>query len=1100
MIREEKGRARSERTLNEQIQLLQQDIKSLSAEERETLLVALQELEATGAANDVNAAPTLLDTFARVEWERQPVDVETFIKDEYYLGKTCDNLYPKLLEDMKELFSGGYHECVLSGCVDLDATMMQADGELVTLRSLLARGGDSPALMARPDGRVGATASCGVKHSGVQPTVRVTLANGMSLRLTPDHRVMTQRGWVAAAELLTTDLVPVPRRLVTTPSYSLAEAEAQLIGYMTGDGSSDATRARFVDGNSGTVQDFLKMLRACGFAAASVRPKNGASEVCVEYSKRSGFLDLLRRHGIFDVGSLSRRASPLVCRSSDAVVAAFLRGLYACEGTVVYKTNTAPRIQIGLANRGLIDDVQWLLMRLGIHGRVYPARSFHKKQQRHYQWWHLSISDKENIERFLETIGSLPGKEAACDALRQRVSATTINTNVDVLPWTYADMGRFLQGKGIVRARGSRWWKWVEAAPPTRCSYRSVVEFCLEHAGHPAAEELRQRFVDPGLRYEGVRSVEPAETIEVGDIGIPNGNSFFCQGFQVHNSIGWGKTFFASIGVCRLLYELSCMRDPQKSYGLAPGSVIAITCFSVNEMLAMKVVFENIVNKLQASPYFKEHFPYELTKKEMRFPSKKLWLAARASTDSSALGLNTIGALVDETNFMPDIPKALRGRMGSEVTGRAQSIYNTIKRRMKSRFSRQGQLPGMLFIVSSKKTKDDFTAKLIRSMKTDPSMFVRDYAQWDVKPEEFFTAQKFPVLCGNESTPSKILTEDEAAVLRSKELDEGLVILDVPEEFRSDFENDLEGAIRDIGGISTVAMSPFIQRREKLVAAVDERLSHPFSTLEYQIGTASTFEWGRMVRAHKNHHGETIWQPLINPAAARHVHIDPSLTGDCTGLVMAHIAGMKDVVRRKDGKQHVERLPIFLVDLALRIRPPTAGEIDLGDVRQLVYMLREHGYRITQLTMDRYNSADTLQQVRKKGIKSELLSVDVKPEPYEHLKTAFYEERVVMYDYPPLLQELQQLEKDHRKNKVDHPAMGSKDIADALAGTLYSLSQTRGTGSALPILPGVSYSPRDATPSQMGYAPGTRGLSILVGSGGGGGGYVMDDDEAWSDL
>src|SRR5215210_6549004 len=42
---------------------------------------------------------------------------------------------------------------------------------------------------------------------GVQPTVRVLLRNGRSLRCTPDHEIRTPLGWRAAAELRTTDRV-----------------------------------------------------------------------------------------------------------------------------------------------------------------------------------------------------------------------------------------------------------------------------------------------------------------------------------------------------------------------------------------------------------------------------------------------------------------------------------------------------------------------------------------------------------------------------------------------------------------------------------------------------------------------------------------------------------------------------------------------------------------------------------------------------------------------------------------------------------------------------------------------------------------------------
>jgi len=523
-------------------------------------------------------------------------------------------------------------------------------------------------------------------------------------------------------------------------------------------------------------------------------------------------------------------------------------------------------------------------------------------------------------------------------------------------------------------------------------------------------------------------------------------------------SIGYGKTHVATIGVCRVLYELSCMKDPHKSFGLARGSNLSFVCTSVNETLAVKVVFEAIASKIKASPYFEEHFPFEDTKKDLRFPNG-IWVAARASTDTSALGLNAIGALMDESNFLPRTSK--EAQMG--VMDRAETIYNTIQRRMKSRFERHGKLPGMLFIVSSKKTMDDFTARRIRDSKNDPTVFVRDYALWDTKPEDQYSAKKFWVLCGNETIPSKILTDAEHGEFKDK-LPESATLIQVPEDFRRDFERDLEGSIRDLAGVATVAINPFIHRREKILEAIDTSRSHPFSTQVYDASKGGQFLWPTMVHeVIERGYADTtmkVLRPILNPKALRQIHIDPSLRGDATGFCMTHIGGYKQVVRRaEDGKEYTERAPIYVVDVMLRIVPPAGDEIVLADLRHLVYDLGAHGYMIAGVTLDSWQSADTIQQLNQRGFKSQILSVDTSTDPYDNLKTALYENRVRYYEYSPVIEELQQLERknDGRKTKIDHPPKGRKDVADALAASCFALSTT-GISQPLPIMRGLSYS------------------------------------------
>jgi hypothetical protein len=521
-------------------------------------------------------------------------------------------------------------------------------------------------------------------------------------------------------------------------------------------------------------------------------------------------------------------------------------------------------------------------------------------------------------------------------------------------------------------------------------------------------------------------------------------------------ALGVGKTFAASIGICRILYELSCMRDPHSSFGLARDSNISIVCFSVNEDIARKVAYENIVTKIKASPYFQEHFPFEPTKKELRFPNG-VWVAPRASTDTSAIGLNVISFMIDEGNFLPN-SKTIAGE-----ESRVETIYNMIKRRMKSRFEKQGRLPGMIFIVSSKQSNDDFTAKRIQESLNDPTTFVRDRAAWELKPEDYFKSKRFWVLCGSAETASQILTDEEADQIKDH-VPEGSALIDVPEDFRNDFETDLEGSIREIGGIATIAVHPFIQRREKIREAIDPTRQHPFSTLVYDMSKGGQFLWDTMVTMRQERGPGRVefarMRPRINPSAARHVHIDIGLKKDSLGLCMSHISGWLDVVRRtEDGREFVDRAPTYVVDLFLRVVPPIGGEILLSEVRHLVYDLSAHGYMITTITLDQFQSSDSLQTFSAKGYHAQLVSVDSTPAPYDNLKTALYESRVSYYSYQPLLDELTFLQEDLSggRRKIDHPKKGSKDVADALAASLYTLSKQKLT-EPLPILRSASYS------------------------------------------
>ncbi len=89
-----------------------------------------------------------------------------------------------------------------------------------------------------------------------------------------------------------------------------------------------------------------------------------------------------------------------------------------------------------------------------------------------------------------------------------------------------------------------------------------------------------------------------------------------CESLGTHNyremvltgSIGYGKTTFLSVAICRMLYELSCLRAPQLAYGLSPGSELVIALMSKSLHLSRTVMMSAVVDKIKLSPYFEEHF------------------------------------------------------------------------------------------------------------------------------------------------------------------------------------------------------------------------------------------------------------------------------------------------------------------------------------------------------------------------------------------------------------------------------------------------------------------------------------------------------------
>jgi len=394
------------------------------------------------------------------------------------------------------------------------------------------------------------------------------------------------------------------------------------------------------------------------------------------------------------------------------------------------------------------------------------------------------------------------------------------------------------------------------------------------------------------------------------------------------------------------------------------------------------------------------------------------------------------GFVVHNTNFPPNRKsQQITTAMGQKKTKAhfdiVEKVYRNLVRRIKSRFQvAGGDFPGMIILASSAATLDSFTERKIRESRLDSSVFVRDHTQWTAKPGSNFCGEKFWVLCSASSMRSRIIGDDEVKHFTDEWLEENdSFLIDIPVEYKSDFETDIENALRDLAGISTQAISIYIQRPDAVDACVSEEMEHPFTAYEWTSGQAGAFKWNILCNMFERRlpggYTETAWSPKINPSKMRWCHIDTSLSGDCTGFCVGHIDKWVEVVRRDgDGVRYTDLAPSYVIDVMLRVNPPAGEQIYMPDLRRFIYELQAHGYQFLGFSSDTYQSAEMHQQVKRRGISTHIISTDTSTDPYDELKMAMYENRITYYHYQPFIEEIKDLEYDRNVGKIDHQQAG----------------------------------------------------------------------------
>jgi hypothetical protein len=983
------GRPRSIRSEDEELRILLEDINRLPDNEQR----ALKEVYASLLDGETDPYERL----AEAEYRVAPVDIRTFLTEPYFLGETGASLWPKLLDDIVELFEGQYEEALLGGslgwgkCLTGNNTLVDGEtGERLEIWEAVDR---TPLVPSLTGTELKHQRASKVWASGRKQCARLELQGGMWLEASLDHPVLAKDGYQPLGELKPKDLVAVARR-VPPPERPLEVSDEEVVM---------------------VAQWLLK----------------GTAE--------------MRRYK-----RVPAKFFGLDDRQLRVFLWALLKGAVPVEGE-------GSRIEARFHSGDLVDDVVYLLRRFGVcASKMFLPKSLQYEPDR----WVLKIEGVGNLLLFIEKVG-FTLESRPWESFVEKVRNTPHKGAENIVPIGVPELEEIRLELG--RPSGRAWGELARPSNPSfRMSRKRFRRLC-EATGYQGRHRWLLDADD--ICWKRVKSVTDIGVHDVYDLSVPETQNAVVNGVVVHNS------FFSTTAMAYVIYQMSCLRNPQRAYGIDLGSHIYVAMLSVTEKVAKRVVINELIGKIRHSRYFQDNFkPKEAPSQlEVRFPSN-IQVVAGSTGSSALIGLNVFSGLIDESSFLGE-SKSLDRHGREVVVDLGESIYKSIIRRMKSRFQRVGRLPGLLIVASSKERPSAFIEKRVIQAREidDPMVFIREYATWGVHPPEKFSGKFFKIVVGTERVASRILSGDPEEEARYRDM--GLQIVEVPEDYRTEFTNDIDGALRDIAGVATDVVSQYMNRTEKVFDAQDATLAHPVgeegTVLEEWVANSPLpIMWHRIAKPYQRRlpggYHEEAWRPIRHPEAVRYAHIDPSYAADCAGICIAHVAGWTEVVRRDAyGEEFEELAPRIETDIVLRVVPPPGDEIMLADLRGVVYQFMSHGFQIAYVSLDSFQSIDTIQQLNKHGVEAEVVSVDKTTEPYDCLKAAMYEDRFRMPAHSVALREfrfLQRVPKAGGKIKIDHPKKnpdgtpGSKDVADAIAGVVYALTQKTPGRPIIPML------------------------------------------------
>lgn len=525
----------------------------------------------------------------------------------------------------------------------------------------------------------------------------------------------------------------------------------------------------------------------------------------------------------------------------------------------------------------------------------------------------------------------------------------------------------------------------------------------------------------------------------------------------IYGSIGTGKTSAACVAQMYKLYWLTCMKSPQKMFGLASFFPIYFAFFSVTKSKAEDAINAKFQSLMNMSPYFRETLPKNPRKVFLQGAANMFGAGYRehpkkddlfelvlphnihllfGSQTQHALSLDVFSATLDEMNFRGK--KSIRE---DEDENSAQALYHQVRTRIESRFKTLGYNPGLVINISSARASDSFVEQRIQAVKEKhlTNVHVSDFALWDVKPGRYGT-EKFRVFVGAGFRSSKLLVPGETIPdMRPQER-----IIEVPELFRESFEGNIDASIRDLAGIPTAALNKLFKQRE-LIKEANGTYANPIQPETIEIGLKGGLEISDFFDIDEVSRYDNIQRHLLYyPRAGRFLHVDLAKNGDCVGITSLCIPfyyEKRHPHSDSSSKPITLKLPFVFVDFFARIKAPKLDEISFEKVRQFIVWLRDNvGYQIVRVSYDSWQSVHSIQLLQENGFDAETLSVDKSDEAYMELLAAYVEHRIMTPPFTMVEEELKHLEHDIRaaKGAVDHPRDKSKDVSDSLAGAYFS--------------------------------------------------------------
>jgi len=439
-------------------------------------------------------------------------------------------------------------------CLSGDTLISMSDGSQIPIKEL--ENNKEKIFSLNPNLKIEQSPKIDFFSREVDRILEIKLRSGKKIRLTPEHPLLTIKGWIPVKELKIGSRIATPRKIPSFGENKMPEHEVKLLAYLIAEGHTKKI-VLFSNSDDKIINEFKECLKNFDSAlelieekqyhyrVSNPRYKTNVLETNNKRNEKGQFTKenknitekrsirrLIEREGIFGKLSKEKELSNNILKLNEEQLSIFLNRLFSCDGSI-YQSNGYWEISYCSSSEKLIQQIQHILLKFGILSKLRKKEI--KLNNKLFHSFEL-VLNSENVIKFIESIGFFGKKKEKELIAKSELINKRSNPNVDTIPKEIWEMYRPKNWANIGRALSYKYPK----AMRERIRYSPSKQTLLNIA---QIEQYNPFYLlaTSDIFWDEIVAMESFEgKFSVYDISVPNNHNFIANDIIVHNSYSIG--------------------------------------------------------------------------------------------------------------------------------------------------------------------------------------------------------------------------------------------------------------------------------------------------------------------------------------------------------------------------------------------------------------------------------------------------------------------------------------------------------------------------------------------------------------------------------